>query len=388
MIAFTYPGQGSQAPSMGEPWLAHPSWELVEEASDAAGRNVEELLLRADGETLRQTRNSQLATFVLSMVAFDAVSRLGITTAAHAGHSLGEYTALASAGVVDFGDAVRLVAERGEAMQVAAEEHEGTMAAVLGLDDDAVHSAVEGLDDVWVANYNAPGQVVIAGGFAGVEAGSASAKEHGAKRSLPLTVGGAFHTPHMAPAQERLEKAISQVEFRSPDAPVYANVDAAAHLDPAEWPTLLRDQLTSSVRWRHTLEALATNGHTTFVEIGPGTALTGMVKRTVKDARRLTVNTPGDLDALLEAIGGRDNSEAVAEGEVLYATERMIVSPIAGVFSPADTGIGDVITTGQIVGEVNGEPVRSPFSGEVIGFLAVADERVTTAQPIAWLRTQ
>ena len=132
-----------------------------------------------------------------SMVAFDAVSRLGIETSGHAGHSLGEYTALAASGVLDFYDAVRLVAERGEAMQAAADEHDGTMAAIIGLDDDAVEAAVAGVDDCWVANYNTPGQVVIAGGPAGVEAGGIACKEAGAKRVMALTVGGAFHTPHM-----------------------------------------------------------------------------------------------------------------------------------------------------------------------------------------------
>jgi len=138
MIVFTYPGQGSQKPGMGQLWADHPSWELVSEASEAAGRDVEDLLLRADAATLKQTRNAQLSTFVLSMVVLDAVSRLGVEAAGHAGHSLGEYSALTASGAIDFADAVRLVTERGEAMQVAAEEREGTMAAILGLDDDDV----------------------------------------------------------------------------------------------------------------------------------------------------------------------------------------------------------------------------------------------------------
>ena len=136
MIVFTYPGQGSQKPGMGAPWQDHPSWELVAEASAAADRNVERLLLQADADELKQTRNAQLTTFVLSMVVLDAVSRVGGEAAAHAGHSLGEYSALTASGALDFADAVRLVAERGEAMQVAAEERTGTMAAILGLDDE------------------------------------------------------------------------------------------------------------------------------------------------------------------------------------------------------------------------------------------------------------
>lgn len=388
MIAFTYPGQGSQKSGMGEPWQNHPSWELVAEASDAAGRDVAALLLDASDDELRHTRNSQLATFVLSMVAFDAVARLGVATSGHAGHSLGEYTALAASGVLDFGDAVRLVAERGEAMQGAAEECEGTMAAVLGLDDEAVEAVVGAIDQCWVANYNAPGQVVIAGSFEGVEAASTAAKEAGAKRAMALSVGGAFHTPYMAPAQDRLDKALSQTEFRAPDLPVYANVDAVPRSDATSWQHLLREQLGSSVRWRQTLEAMASDGYSTFVEIGPGAALSTMVKRTVRDAGRLKVNAPGDLDALLEVLGGRDTSEPVVEGETLYATERLIVSPCAGVFTPGDTApAGTTITTGTVLGHVADTEVRSPFAGEIIGYLAVDTERVQKAQPIAWLRT-
>ncbi|MGI9599057.1 MAG: ACP S-malonyltransferase, partial [Acidimicrobiales bacterium] len=164
MIAFTFPGQGSQLPGMGAAWRDHPSWELVAEASEASERDVEHLLLHADEEELRQTRNSQLATYVLSMIVLDAVERIGIEPAFHAGHSLGEYSALTAAGVVNFSAGVQLVTERGNAMQAAAEERPGTMAAVLGLDDEKVEAACRRVDgDVWVANYNAPGQVVIAG---------------------------------------------------------------------------------------------------------------------------------------------------------------------------------------------------------------------------------
>ena len=141
MIVFTYPGQGSQLPAMGAPWKEHPSWELVTEASDESGRDVASLLLDADADTLKLTRNSQLTTFVLSMVAFDAITRVGVEAAGHAGHSLGEYSALTAAGVLDFADAVRLVSERGDAMQAAADEQDGTMAAILSLDDDQVDIA-------------------------------------------------------------------------------------------------------------------------------------------------------------------------------------------------------------------------------------------------------
>ena len=199
MIAFTFPGQGSQAPGMGAAWQDHPSWELVAEASEASERDVAHLLLEADAEELRQTRNSQLATYVLSMIVLDAVERSGIEAAFHAGHSLGEYSALTAAGVLNFSSGVRLVTERGNAMQAAAEEPPGTMAAVLGLDDDKVDAACRRVDgDVWVANYNAPGQVVIAGNAESIaEAGAIAKDEMGAKRVMPIKVGGAFHTPYI-----------------------------------------------------------------------------------------------------------------------------------------------------------------------------------------------
>lgn len=387
MIAFLYPGQGSQHAGMGAAWRHHDSWELVVEASDMTGRDVGHLLLEADDDELRETRNAQLATFTLSMVAFDALSRLGIETSGHAGHSLGEYSALAASGVLDFADAVKLVQERGEAMQAAADEHVGTMAAIIGLDDDEVEAAVAPVDDCWVANYNTPGQVVIAGGPAGVEAGGAACKAAGAKRVMPLVVGGAFHTPHMAPAQERLDKALAQTEFRSPDHPVFANVDASPHTTAEPWAQLLHDQLTGAVRWSATLANLVDADYSTFVEIGPGTALTGMVKRVARASNRHNVTTPADLDTLLENLGGRDRSEP-AEGEHLYVTERLVVSPCAGVFVP-ETAVtdGTVIGTGTTIGTVGETEVKSAFAGQLIEFLALPGERVQLAQPIAWLRS-
>ena len=390
MIAFTYPGQGSQKAGMGEPWADHPSWELVDEASEAADRDVAHLLLDASDDDLRHTRNSQLATFVTSMIGVDAVSRIGVEAAGHAGHSLGEYTALTASGALDFGDAVRLVAERGEAMQVAAEERPGTMAAVLGLDDTEVESACARADgDVWVANYNAPGQVVIAGDSGAIDAAATIAKDLGAKRTMAIPVGGAFHTPYMGAAQERLRKAIDKVDFRDPDHPVYSNVDGMAHSVATHCGGLLNSQLCSPVKWRQTLHSMADDGFSTFVELGPGAVLTGMVKRTIKGARSLTVNTPADVDSLLGSLAGPPASAVGAhEGETLFATERLIVAPCAGIFHPVDDlPDGSSIEAGQLLGTIGDTDVRSHFSGELMGFLAVADERVTGSQAIAWLRT-
>lgn len=389
MLAFTFPGQGSQAPGMGDPWRDHPSWELVAEASDAAGRDVEYLLCSADAEELRETRNSQLSTFVMSMVALDAVERTGIEPAYHAGHSLGEYSALTASGALAFDDAVRLVAERGNAMQAAADAQEGTMAAVLGLEDDQVEMACSRTaGDVWVANFNAPGQVIIAGSPEAIEAAGVQAKELGAKRVMPIKVGGAFHTPFMSPARDRLRKAIGETEIRQPNRPVFANVDALPHASADDWANLLAAQLTSPVRWRQTLTALETAGVTTYLELGPGTVLTGMCKRTLSGSTRASVSKPEDLDTLLESLSHAQKTGTVHEGEFLYAIERLVVSPSTGVFEPlVGLDLGSAITAGQLVGHVGSVDVRSPFSGSMQGMLALAGERVTTSQPIAWLRT-
>jgi [acyl-carrier-protein] S-malonyltransferase len=390
VLAFTFPGQGSQSPGMGAPWVDHPSWELVGEASEACGRDVARLLLEADADELKATRNSQLTTFVLSMVVLDAVERTGLSPNSAAGHSLGEYSALAATGSIAYDDGVRLVAERGEAMQVAAEDHEGTMAAILGLDDDLVSAACARVGlDVWVANFNAPGQVVIAGSIEGVSAAGGQAKALGAKKVMPLPVSGAFHTPFMAPARDRLRKALDEVEFRDSSIPVIANVDALAHETADEWVGLLAAQLCSPVRWRQTLYRLSEEGVHTFVELGAGSVLTGMAKRTVKGSRTIAVGAPADVDTLLAALADEGHVGPVtSDGESLHVTERLVVSPAAGIFRPAvglQPGVG--VTVGQIIGQVAGTDVVSPFDGSLMGVMAYEGERVMSRQPIAWLRT-
>jgi [acyl-carrier-protein] S-malonyltransferase len=389
MISFTFPGQGSQKPAMGSAWVDHPSWELVDEATAAAGRDVAHLLLHADADELKATRNAQLSTFVASLVVLDAVERIGVEPSIVAGHSLGEYTALVASGALSFEDGVRLVTERGEAMQDAAVGRAGTMAAVLGLDDDKVEIACARVDgDVWVANYNAPGQVVIAGSPDGVDAAAAAAKDLGAKKVLAMAVSGAFHTPFMAPARDRLRAALGHADLRAPELPVYANVDALPHIGGDEWAGLLGAQLCNPVRWRQTLHHLEEAGVGTFVELGPGSVLTGMARRTVVGARTLSVSTPTELDRLLEALAVQ-GAEAVGahEGEHLFATERVVVSPAAGIFQPAEgVDIGHLLAAGDVLGSVGTEPVHSPFAGTIMGMLAATGERVGSREPIAWLR--
>ena len=390
MLAFTFPGQGSQRPGMGRPWQGHDSWELIEEASDVAGRDVAALLLDADAEELRDTRNAQLTTFVSSLMVLDAVERLGIEPSFCAGHSLGEYTALVATGALSFDDGVRLVVERADAMHEAGLAAPGTMAAVLGLDDDDVEIACRRADsDVWVANFNAPGQIVIAGSPEGVAKASEIAKELGAKRVMPLQVSGAFHTPFMTAARDRLRIAITAADPRDTEVPVVSNVDALLHASGDEWTSLLSAQLSNPVRWKQCLLTLASEGVTGFVELGPGGVLTGMAKRTVENSRTISVATPDELDKLIEWV---DASAPITagqhEGEHLFAIERLVVSPAAGVFTPiGDVTNGMLIAVGRVLGHVGEHEVRSPFAGVVQSYIAVEGERVTSRQQIAWLRT-
>src|SRR6202050_279430 len=194
VLVVTFPGQGSQRAGMGEPWVDHPSWEVVEEASAAADRDLAHLLLHAPIEELTQTDNAQLATTALSLLVLDAVERIGLTPAACAGHSLGEYTALVASGALTFEDGIRLVVARGDAMARAGDEAPGTRAAILGISDDDAEAACQRAEgDVWVANYNAPGQVVIAGTVEAVAVAGNLAKELGAKKVMAIPFSGAFH---------------------------------------------------------------------------------------------------------------------------------------------------------------------------------------------------
>lgn len=390
VLAFTFPGQGSQRPGMGRPWLGHESWELVEESGDIAGRDIARLLLDADAEELRDTRNAQLTTFVSSLMVLDAAERLGLEPSFCAGHSLGEYTALTATGALGFDDGVRLVIERAEAMHEAGTSSPGTMAAVLGLDDEQVDVACRRADaDVWVANYNAPGQVVIAGSPNGVAAATEQARQLGAKKVMPLQVSGAFHTPFMIGARDRLRAAIAAADPRDTEVPVVSNVDALPHSTGKEWASLLSAQLSSPVRWKHVLLELVDLGVDDFAELGPGGVLTGMAKRTATDARTIAVATPEDLDKLIEFVRqetpGRPRR---LEGEHLFASERLVVSPAAGIFRRA-AGIADgaTIDVGTILGHVADHEVRSPFAGQLQSYIAVDTERVMPRQPIAWLRT-
>ncbi len=382
---------------MGTPWIDHPSWSLVDEASEATGRDVARLLLEAEASELTSTANAQVATYVLSLVVFDAVRQTGIEPVACAGHSLGEYTALTAAGALSFATGVRLVAARGDAMQAAADARPGAMAAIIGLDDDAAAEACEQAGgDVWVANLNAPGQVVLSGAPQAVKAAGEAARALGARRVLPIPVGGAFHTPYMAPAIDELRRALAEAGIGRPAVPVVANVDAETHLGDHEWAELLQAQLCSPVRWRHTLQRLADDGVTTFVEVGPGTVLTGLTKRTLANAGTVSVAAPEDVERLAEVVPpapppAPSHPPVSPEGEHLHMAERLVVSPAAGVFSPAERWrehlTGTRVEVGDVLGTVGDEEVRSRFSGVIMGIIAHDGEQLLRSQPVAWLRT-
>ena len=403
MPAFVFPGQGSQRPGMGRPWTDHPSWELVADASEAAGRDLAHLLLDASAAELTETRNAQLATFTISLIVVDAVERLGIEPTACAGHSVGEYTALVAAGALGFEDGVRVVAERGEAMQSAADASPGVMVVLSGCDADTADIACRLADgEVWVANHNSAEETVIAGEADAVARASARALLLGARRVAPVAVGGAFHTPFMASARPRLRKALAAAVFHEPEIPVVANVDASAHTTAEDWHLLLSAQLCSPVRWLQSVLRLGgVTDHSAemeqlFVELGPGESLSAMVRQTLPSVTCVAVAAPDDLDRLVDAVAGDSALHAFAaghQGEQLYVSERVVISPAAGVFTPTDDFTEEVldpatgipVEVGSLLGTVASSEVRSPFSGRLMGMLAQPGERVQTGQPIAWL---
>jgi [acyl-carrier-protein] S-malonyltransferase len=391
VIVFVFPGQGSQQPGMGMAWRDHPSFELVEEASAILNRDLVALITEASAEELRATRNTQIATFLLSMVALDAIERLGISPQLIAGHSLGEYAALVAAGGISFNAGLRLVQERGEAMALAADARPGAMLALLGVDLAHAHRlCAEHPGELWVANHNSESQIVLSGSEAAIADIEARARELGVKRVSRLKVSGAFHTPTMDPARDRLRKAIAATRFYDLEVPVIANVDAREHTRAEDWPDLLADQLTHPVRWHDTVALIRSACPRLILEVGPGGVLTNLFKRATPELPVLSVAMPDDLEVLLAAVAdaGPLHEWATAHhGERLYGRERLVVAPSGGVFqpNPAVAHPGELVYVGTVLGLVGGTEVRSPFEGRIQGMIALAGERVTQGQPIAWL---
>lgn len=277
--AYVFPGQGAQAVGMGKDLYDNNAEvrAMFERANEVLGFRITDLMFAGTPEDLKQTKVTQPAVFLHSVAMAKA---LGVEPEAVAGHSLGEFSALVVAGALSFEEGLQLVAKRAQAMQAACEAVPGTMAAVLGLSDEEVEricAEVEGV--VVAANYNCPGQLVISGELSAVEAACAKCKEAGARRALVLPVGGAFHSPLMEPAREELAAAIAAADFHTPCCPIYQNVDAAPHTDPAEIKQLLIAQLTAPVRWTQIVRHMVEDGFADFTELGPGTVLQGLIRK-------------------------------------------------------------------------------------------------------------
>jgi [acyl-carrier-protein] S-malonyltransferase len=300
-IAIIFPGQGTQTPGMGAPWRDQPAWSVIERAEAAFGEPLADLVLDADAEQLSRTREAQLAVLLTSLLAWEAIRERVTEAVAFAGHSLGQVTALIASGALALDDGVRFAARRAELTQAAADAHPGRMAALLGATLEQAEAACAAVPDgCWIANDNAPGQVVIAGTPEGVEAGSAKAKELGVKRATPLNVGGAFHTPLMRDATDALPSALEGVEFATPTAPVVSNLDALAYDAPDGWRERSAQHVSVPVRWRPSMQTMVDLGATSFLEVGHGTMLAGLAKRTVPDVPVHNVATPDDCTILAE----------------------------------------------------------------------------------------
>lgn len=280
MKAYVFPGQGAQFVGMGKDLYENndKARALFEKANEVLGFRITDLMFDGTEEDLRQTAVTQPAIFLHSVIL--ALTDPEFKPDMVAGHSLGEFSALVAAGALSFEEGLKLVSARAHAMQKACEATPSTMAAVLALPDDKVEALCAEVDDVVApANYNCPGQVVISGTISGIDAACAKMLEAGAKRALKLKVGGAFHSPLMQPAQDELAAAIEAADFRTPVCPIYQNVDGKPHTDPKEIKENLLRQLTSPVRWTYDVQAMIADGADTFVELGPGNVLQGLVKK-------------------------------------------------------------------------------------------------------------
>ena len=289
MKAFVFPGQGAQFVGMGKDLYENSELakELFEKANDILGYRITDIMFEGTDEDLRQTKVTQPAVFLHSVISALCMGD-DFQPEMTAGHSLGEFSALVAAGALTFEDGLKLVYARAMAMQKACEATPSTMAAIIALADDKIEEIcanVTAEGDVCVAaNFNCPGQVVISGSMEGIGKACEQMKAAGAKRALPLNVGGAFHSPLMDPAKVELEAAIQTTEFHTPKCPIYQNVDAKPHTDPTEIKANLVAQLTASVRWTQTVQNMIADGASEFTECGPGAVLQGLIKKIDKTA--------------------------------------------------------------------------------------------------------
>jgi [acyl-carrier-protein] S-malonyltransferase len=302
-VAFCFPGQGSLEVGMGrEIAEAFPeAMDVYRTGSEVTGMDLAHLCFEAPLEELVETEVQQPTLVATSLAILAAVRKEGIEPDVVVGHSVGEFAALASVGAIGTGDAIGLVRERGLAMAEAAKQRPGAMAAILGLEDQLVETLCRKILGVWPANYNCPGQIVVSGENEAVEECCAEAENLGARRAIKLKVSGAFHSPLVARAADRLKPAIDRIRFSDPVAPFMSTV--TAKIEPAQrLGSLLVDQLTAPVRFTQAAGELLRDGATTFVEIGPGTVLSGLVKRIDRNARTFSVNDLASLEKVKEAL--------------------------------------------------------------------------------------
>ncbi|NLT04355.1 MAG: ACP S-malonyltransferase [Bacteroidales bacterium] len=286
MKAYVFPGQGAQFPGMGKHLYdaSEASKALFEQANAILGFRITDIMFEGTEEALRQTKVTQPAVFLHAVALAKSLGE-DFKPDMVAGHSLGEFSALVAAGAISFEDGLKLVYQRALAMQAACEQAPSTMAAILGLADEVVEQVCAGITDLVVvpANYNCPGQVVISGSIEGVDKACELLSAAGAKRALKLSVGGAFHSPLMEPARQQLAEAIASTPFSQPVCPVYQNVNALPQTDPDVIKANLIAQLTSPVRWTQSVLAMIADGADTFVELGPGSVLQGLIKKINKE---------------------------------------------------------------------------------------------------------
>lgn len=285
MKAYVFPGQGAQFPGMAQDLYdsSEQAKKLLDSANDILGFKITDIMFSGTPEELKQTKVTQPAIFLHSVVLAKISDQFSPDMVA--GHSLGEFSALVANGVLSFEDGLQLVYQRAMAMQEACEINPSTMAAILGLEDDVVENICKSINEVVVAaNFNCPGQLVISGSHAGIEMACEAAKEAGARRALPLPVGGAFHSPLMDPAKQKLESAIDATQFHQGICPIYQNVTAAAHVDVEEIKSNLKAQLTAPVKWTQSVQSMISDGATHFIESGPGKVLQGLVKKIHREA--------------------------------------------------------------------------------------------------------
>ncbi len=301
--AFIFPGQGAQEPGMGKDFYENSASarEVFDQAESLLGLNMKKLCFE-ENEELNITEYTQIALLTACMAMERVVREQGVTPQVTAGLSLGEYCAIVSAGGMELSDAMRLVRKRGILMQEAVPAGEGSMAAVLGMDGPSIEKVLEGRDGVWIANYNCPGQIVITGYKAPVEEASKALQGAGAKRVLPLKVSGPFHSPLMDPAGEGLKEVFDQMELSSLKLPYVTNVTAEYVSDIAQTKDLLIRQVSSSVRWQQSVEAMIAAGVDTFVEIGPGRTLTGFLRKIDRQVKGYNIRTWEEMQKVCEEL--------------------------------------------------------------------------------------